>query len=145
MMLDHADWVLVADSEKVLVLENHGDSGHLDLRVRAHDERANPSTRQQGTDRPGRTMSPNAQRSAIDQADWHQLEKKTAAEELARKINAWASARVFRSIVLIADPKTLGMLRSKLQPHARERVAAELDKDLTHHTVEDIERILRDA
>jgi protein required for attachment to host cells len=142
MKIEHAAWVLIADSEKFQVFENHGDQEVIDLRVRKYDETPNPPTREQGSDRPGRFPSPHGQSSAVADTDWHVLQKKTAAKDLADKVNKWSEKGDFKSLVLIADPKTLGVMRSHLNTSVSDKILSEIPKDLTHHTVDDIERLL---
>ena len=49
------DWVVVCDGRKWLILENKGDADFLNLVIREERRGDNPPTREQGTDRPGRT------------------------------------------------------------------------------------------
>jgi protein required for attachment to host cells len=142
MKIEHAAWVVVADSEKFQVFENHGDREVMDLRIRKYSEADNPPTREQGSDRPGRFPSPHGQSSAVVDTDWHTLQKKAAATDLANRVNKWAEKGDFKTMVLVADPKTLGVMRAKLDTSVSEKIVREIPKDLTHHTVEDIERLL---
>ena len=145
MKIDHAAWVVIADSEKFQVYENHGGREIIDLRVRAHSEADNPPTRAQGSDRPGRFPSPHGQRSAVADTDWHTLQKKAAATDLANRINKWAEKGDFKSMALVADPKTLGVMRAQLSSSVSSKIVREIPKDLTRHTVEDIQRLLKAA
>ena len=47
------------------------------------------------------------------------------------------------SIVLVASPMILGELRDKLHQEVTKRVVAEVDKTLTNHPVDEIEKILQ--
>lgn len=64
--------------------------------------------------------------------------KQEFAEELAEFINRGAQANHFNRLVLVAAPKTLGDIRGKLNDQARGCVVAEVDKDLTHSSDEDL-------
>ena len=139
MKLKTGTHVVVADSEKFLVLYNHGDDELIDLRVRASVERDNPPTRDQGSDRPGRYPTPNAQYSAVSNSDWHTLEKEQSALDLTAAIEKLDAPD---DIILIADAKTLGRVRASLTESVKKRVKAEIPKDLTHHTIPDIEGFL---
>ena len=55
--LDHNMWVLICDGRKALLTENAGDAQAPNLQVRETFEHADPPTREQGTDRPGRLFS----------------------------------------------------------------------------------------
>ena len=74
--LKHGIWVVVADGEKALFLENRGDGLHPDFEVVREFAEENPPTREQGSDRPGRfNDGPSAHRSAVADTDWHKIAK----------------------------------------------------------------------
>jgi len=145
MKLKTSTHVIIADSEKFLILRNHGDEGIMDLRVVDAETRENPPTHEQGTDRPGRFPSPNAQYSAVSNVDWHQLEKTQAASDLADRINGLALGKDSFPILLVADAKTLGLVKPLLNVAASNRIVDKISKDLTNHTIPDIEKILAAA
>ena len=77
--------ILVGDGQKALFLRNKGNARQVHLVVERVLERENPPTREQGTDRPGRSIaSVGAARSAVEEADWHHLAKERFCEELAQ-------------------------------------------------------------
>jgi len=144
--MKHGTWVVVADGRKVLFLHNQGDEAILDLRVLDWRAQDNPATREQGTDRPGRAFtSSGAGRSAMGQTDWHQIAEDKFAAEVARDINEAAQAQAFKELVIVAPPKVLAELRTHLREEARGRLVAEINKDLTKHPVEEIQKILAKA
>jgi len=145
MKLKNNAQIIIADSEKYLLLRNQGDEDIIDLRVVESDTRDNPPTRDQGTDKPGRLPSPNTQFSAVENVDWHLLEKAQAARDLAGRLNDLAERGEFSDIVLIADSKTLGRVRPQLSENSISRLIREIPKDLTHHTLTDIETIIKAA
>ena len=65
MRIDNGTWVLVADGEKFVLLQNNGNRAHLDLRVVRAGAVENPPTREQGTDRPGRLDNAAAGPSSV--------------------------------------------------------------------------------
>lgn len=141
--MKHGTWVVVADGKKVLFLHNHGDDAILDLRVLGERIQDNPPTREQGAERPGRAYaSVGASRSAMGQTDWHQIAEDRFAAEVGGDINAAALAGKFRHLVVVAPPKVLAALRDKLHLEARRRLVAEIAKDLTHHPIEEMQKIL---
>lgn len=137
-------WVLVADGEKALFLKNGGDTVHPDLEVVREVHEANPPTHEQGTDRPGRfNDGVNVHRSAVQETDWHRIEKERFAHEIAERLYKMAHRGDFERIVLVAPPVVLGELRKEMHKAVEERVVAEVPKTLTNHTVDEIERILQ--
>ncbi|HSM19207.1 MAG TPA: host attachment family protein [Hyphomicrobiales bacterium] len=143
--MKHGTWVVVADGRKVLFLHNQGDDDIMDLRVRDKHAQDNPANREQGADRPGRAHdSTSPGRSAMGQTDWHQIAEDRFAAEVAGEINQAALANEFKHLVVVAPPKALSELRTHLHKEAQQRLIAEIDKDLTNHTVEDMQKILAD-
>lgn len=137
-------WVLVGDGSRVLFLYNHGDPDLLDLRVLEAREIVNPPTREHGSDAPGRAFPSMGfgGRSAVEPTDWHQLEKEHFAASIAARVNAAAESGELTEIVVIAPPRVLGDLRQELSPKAKSKVRGEIDKDLTHHPLPEIEKAL---
>lgn len=141
--LEHDIWVLVADGEKALFLRNEGDHEypHLEVFREVHEE--NPSTHDQGTDRPGRFQDgTQVHRSAVQETDWHRIEKARFAKELADRLYKMAHRNAFKKIVLVAPPVVLGELRKDLHKEVADKVTAEVPKTLTNHTVDEMEKIL---
>jgi protein required for attachment to host cells len=145
MKLANGTWVLVLDGEKYLLLRNRGDEELMDLRVIAHEEADNPPTREQAADRPGRLNDPGPGRSAVEETDWHALEKTRFALDMAERLRSWALDNRFDALVVVADPRTLGALRPAYHRTVAERIVAELDKDLTNLPVPELERALNAA
>ena len=136
-------WVLVCDGKKSLLLHNEGDADLLNLRRASAREQVNPATRDQGTDSPGRTHAPNGTRQgSMGETDWHAIEERRFADTIAAELNAAAYAHAFKALVVVAPPKTLAELRAVFSKDVRDRIEAELAKDLTHHTIPEIETLL---
>ena len=141
--LDAGTWVLIADGEKALFLENIGDAQDMHLEVLRKVEQENPETSEQGTDKPGRfNDGPSVQRSAVQETDWHALEKQRFAKDLAQILYKAAHANKFDKIVLVAAPKVLGDLRAELHSEVSDRVIAEISKTVTNEPLIEIERML---
>ena len=141
--LDAGTWVLIADGEKALFLENIGDAQDMHLEVLRKEEQENPETSEQGTDKPGRfNDGPSVQRSAVQETDWHALEKQRFAKDLAQILYKAAHAHKFDKIVLVAAPKVLGDLRAELHSEVSDRVIAEISKTVTNEPLIEIERML---
>ncbi len=137
--LDTGTWVLIADGEKALILENHGDAEAPYLKVRRKEEHENPPTREQAANRPGRMSDSQGNRSAFQDTDWHELEKTRFAKELAALLYERAHKGMFSKIVLVAAPHVLGDLRRELHQEVSDKVVGEIAKTLTNHSVDEIE------
>ena len=133
--------VLVADGRKALFLrKSDGQSSGLRTELVLTDE--NPPTREQGTDRPGHVMKSLAtqRRSGLEPTDWHDIEEHRFARRVAAKVEELVHARRVEAIFVAAPPRTLAELRRSLNDDVKQRIVVELDKDLTGHSVADIEK-----
>jgi len=141
--LTNGTWVLIADGEKALFLENIGDDDYPVLDVVREEEQDNPPAREQGTSRPGRFHDgPNVQRSAVQDTDWHKLEKERFAGHVADILYKLLHKGRFERIVLVAAPRTLGELRDELHQEVLHKVVGEVAKTLTNHPIDEIEKIV---
>ena len=141
--LKNGTWVLVADGEKALFLENRTDGEDPFLEVFREDEQDNPPNSEQAANRPGRfNDGPSVHRSAVQDTDWHQLAKDRFAQDLAEILYDKAHKGAFDALVLVAPPKTLGELRSEMHQEVSDKVIGEVPKTLTNHPVDEIEKIV---
>ena len=138
-------WVLVADGEKALILENHGDAQDPNLRVRRKEEHDNPKTIDQAANRPGRMSDSQGNLSAFQDTDWHELEKDRFARDLADLLYERAHKGLFDRLVIVAAPGVLGELRKTLHKEVASRVIAEVPKTLTNQPMDDIEARVTEA
>jgi protein required for attachment to host cells len=139
----HNGLILVGDGQKGLFLRNRGNAQRIDLVVERILEQDNPATREQGTDRPGRsTASPGVARSAMDEVDWHHIAKERFVHEVAEALYRHALANRFEKLVIIAPPKILGNLRKVFHAEVAGRVATEIPKTLTSDPVSEIEKFV---
>lgn len=144
--LTNGTWVLVADGQKALLLENVGDAERPLLEVRRADRHENPATSEQGTDRPGRRSDgPQGHRSALEETDWHRLEETRFADGLADMLYARAHRDGFHRLILAASPRVLGELRQVLHKEVADRIVGEVDKTLTHEPLDEIARHVSEA
>jgi protein required for attachment to host cells len=137
------DWVVVADGAKALILENTGDGMHPNLKTREVHEQESAKTHEQGTDAPGRSVnSVGNRRSAMEQTDWHEQEEQRFLADLAKRLDAAVTAGETKSIVIVAPPRALGVLRQAYSNGLRGALKAEVDKDLIKMPVHEIEKKL---
>jgi len=137
------EWVVVCDGAKALILENAGDAEIPNLRTREVYEQKDPATHEIGTDKPGRAAGVDGKtRSAVDQTDWHERSEEAFLEELAKRLDTAVSAGQTTSIVVVAPPRALGILRKAYSSTLRQAIHAEIDKDLVKVPVYEIEKHL---
>ena len=146
LRIPHDAYVFVGDGRKALFLRNEGDAENPNLKTEHVFAQDNPPTREQGTDKPGRSYaSGSSRRSAMDQADWHELEELRFAREIAETLQTLVRERSIESLVIAAPPKILAELRKSMHQEVEKRVIAEVDKDLTNQPVHEIEKLLTAA
>ncbi len=139
----HDAWVMVGDGEKALFFRNEGDDAHLNLEIVDVLEHDNPPNRDQATDRPGRAFSSAGdRRSAMDEPNYHRIEKHRFAKEIAETLYMAAHRGRFDKLIIAAPPATLGDLRKELHKEVVQRLVAEVPKNLTNIPPHEIERIL---
>src|SRR4029077_10102601 len=115
--IPHNALVFVGDGRKALVLRNEGDADFLNLKAERVFTDKNPSTHEQGTDRPGRTYSSMGPgRSSVSQTDWHALEEHKFAHEVAATLERIVRERAIEALVVVAPPRALADLRKAFHP-----------------------------
>jgi len=136
-------WVVVCDGVKALTLRNDGDAELLNLTlVDSHFQPA-PPTSALGSDRPGRAFQSHGfNRSAEDETDLHAQMEAAFLSEVAERLDKAVRKHAIKSLVLVAPPKALGLLRKRLSPAVLAVVAAEVAKDLARLSTPEIEKHL---
>lgn len=143
LLIRHGEWVVVCDGAKALVLENAGDAKFPNLKMREVYEQKDMPTHLLGADKPGRTHSSVGQNSsAVTQTDWHNQAEQAFLTHLAQKLDAEVVAGKVKSLILVAPPRALGMIRQAYSHALRDAIRTEIDKDLVKHPVHDIEKHL---
>jgi len=143
LKIRQGDWVVVCDGRKALVLENAGDDKFLNLKTREVFDHPDPKTHELGTDAPGRSFSSVGHgRSAVEQTDWHTQEEERFLRKLAEHLDAEVKAGRAKSIVIVAPPRALGVLRPAYSHDLKKAMRTEIDKDLVRMPVHEIEKYL---
>jgi protein required for attachment to host cells len=81
-------------------------------------------------------------RSAVEQTDWHQQEEDRFLHKLLAHLDAAVTAGATKSLILIAPPRALGVLRPAYSHAVRGALRGEIDKDLVKMPVHEIEKHL---
>lgn len=151
MQVPHNAFVVVADGRKMLFLRNEGDAVHPNLQVEKKlVDKHNPNHHEQASDLAGGAMGTRTAGAQwgggnMEEVDFHQLEEDRFAAETAQLLKERALRNDFESLIIIAPPRTLGELRKHYHKEVSERLKGEIDKDLTGHTVPQIEQALLKA
>lgn len=143
LSIQQGEWVVVCDGAKALVLENVGDAKFPNLKTRDVYEQKSLATHEIGAGAPGRSHSSVGHgRSAVAQTDWHDQAEQTFLTELAQRLDAAVVSHQVKSLIMVASPRALGMIRSAYGNALRAAVRAEVDKDFVKLPVHEIEKHL---
>ncbi len=141
--LRHGTWVVIADGEKALYLVNKGDEQDMPLVVRQKETQENPQAQDWAANRPGRfNDGPGVQRSAVQDTDWHILERERFAEDIADVLYHEAHSGSYDRLVIAASRPVLGKLRDVLHQEVTDKLILDIPKVLTNHPLDEIEKIL---
>ncbi len=146
LSIQPGEWVIVCDGAKALVLENVGDAKFPNLKTRDVYEQKTLATHEMGTDAPGRSHSSVGHgRSAVEQTDWHDQAETAFLTELAQKLELAVNTHQVKSLIVVAPPRALGVMRQHYGHALKGAVRAELDKDYVKMPVHEIEKHLTAA
>ena len=141
--IPHGAFVFVGDGRKALFLRNEGNAKYPNLKTERVFSDVNPPTSEQGTDKPGRSFSrAGFGRSSVEQTDWHDLEERRFADQVAAALERAVRAHKVPALVIVAPPRTLAELRRVLHGDVKKCIIAEVDKDLTKQPIYEIEKHL---
>ena len=139
LLIRHGEWVVVCDGAKALLLENTGNLQSAKLKaveVLAHKVAA---THDLGSDAPGRSFrSVGHGRSSMEQTDWHGQEEEKFLLDLVKHLDVALAAGKTQSIIMVAPPRALKVLRPAYSHALKAAVRAEFDKDLVNLPVDQI-------
>lgn len=131
MQLAHGTIVAVVDGEILNMYRNTGTEAEIKL-VALQDVDPSGDNKSAGSRHHSSSANPNESR----------LEEDSFAAASAALLNKQALENKFEALVVIAAPKTLGELRKHWHKVLEAKLTAELAKDLTGHSVADIETAL---
>ena len=135
-------WVVVADGTRArFFCENDDQNGLVPAEpAEMSSANANGHARDLKSDRPGRSFSTSGtSRHALEpRHDYHKMEKRKFAIEVARHLDESCAAHAFDRLLLVAPKRSLGELRTLLSKPVRDRISGELAKDLTKFTIANV-------
>ena len=143
MKIEQGDWVVVCDGAKALVFENVGDAKFPNLKTKEVYEQEVPATSELGTDAPGRAVNAiDGRRSSMEQTDWHDEAEKSFLGKLSGLLHHAVEQGQATSVIVVAPPRALGILRQNYTPQLQKAIRAELGKDYVRMPVHEIEKHL---
>lgn len=139
-------WVVVAHRAGARIFEHTGPNALRLIEDIAHEDGRKKSSELE-SDTPGMSFSRQGPgRHPMPKAETaHHHVAMSFARELAGKLDAGRKGNRFEGIVLVAEPRFLGMLREALDGQTAGRVAASVSKDLAHAAAHELPAYLKDV
>ena len=134
MQLPKNSTIAVADGEKLNLYRNTGDEAHPVLQA-LPAENAESDNKSSGSRRHSSSANP----------DHGQLEEDSFAAGTAELLNRHVLDGSISDLIIIAAPKTLGELRKHYHKTLSAVLVGEISKDLTGHSLKDIEKAIAAA
>ncbi len=133
MSLNRTTWFAIADGGHARIIAKTGEIPTYQTQWEADSATIHRKAADLGTDRPGKGHETgSAAHHAIEpRSDRHDRDKANFEAVVAEKLNEAGNRGEFDILVLIAPDRVLPVLRSHLHPNVAARVGAELAKDLT--------------
>ncbi|XUY28411.1 host attachment family protein [Agrobacterium sp. rho-8.1] len=126
--------VAVADGEKLSLFKNDGDAQNVKL------------TAMQNADVDDTKISSGARHSSSSaNPDDSQQDEDGFSAGVAQMLNKQVLDGKIKGLVIIAAPRTLGEMRKAYHKSLSDVLLGELDKDLTGHSIQEIEKALAAA
>jgi protein required for attachment to host cells len=126
-------WILVADGGRARILETTGKRQDMHVVSGSESHLYNSPSRELRRDAPGRVYeSFGCARHAVEpRRDPHRALEALFASQLATMLADYSARELFDRLVVVAPATMLGNLRKMIKPQVREKIVAEIDKDLT--------------
>jgi protein required for attachment to host cells len=141
-------WIIVAHRAGARILEYNWTEKTLQLISTIEHEAGRLTNEQLESDRPGTSFSsgPGPGRHPMGhEGGAHERDAEEFAKKLGSLLDAGRNEQRFREIVLVAEPRFLGILRAKLHPHTAAMVTDTVPKDLANVPTHDLKLHLRDV
>ena len=127
--IPHQALVVVADGTGARMFRNSGHGTKVSLTV-------------DGELKPSNLLNDGPAGKRPTESSAQEIDEATFAKQLANELYRRAHSGNFAALVLIADPQTLGQIRPSLHQEVKDRLVVELDKTLTHASLDEIEKAL---
>jgi protein required for attachment to host cells len=140
-------WILVADGGRARILETTGKRQDLHLVTGSQSCLSNPPSHELGRDAPGRVYESvgHARHAVEPRSDPHTALEALFASQLATMLADHLAKDDFDRLVVVAPPVMLGNLRKMIKAEVRDKIIAEIDKDLTHVPNNEIASLIEDV
>lgn len=148
IIVQNRTWILAADGNTARIVK--GVNLLKEERQRPEEETFHTEPKRVQdimADKPGRAHSSDGHgRSAMEyKSNPVREEQQRFVADVAERLESYAAARAFDSLVICAAPRTLGDFRKHLSAHVRERTVAEIDRNCVASTTDQLIATVRAA
>jgi protein required for attachment to host cells len=130
MASKNKEWIVLADRAHAKIFTHDYVNGQLKEILVVADTQAQERQHDMGTDRPGRGHGSSSRHSYEDHADFPEQESAMFLTGIAEELNDAAKSDMMDKLILVALPKTLAVIKSKLNQQAKSKLTAEYAKNL---------------
>lgn len=134
MQLPQNTIIAVADGEKLALFQNEGDAAHVKLKAMPSAD-VDSSKIASGARHPSSSANP----------DDSQQDEDGFSNGITALLNSQVLDGKIKSLIIVAAPRTLGEMRKGYHKSLSDVLIGEIDKDLTGHTIPEIEKALAAA
>jgi protein required for attachment to host cells len=131
-------WIVLANSREVSLAENRGPGKGVHL-VEGQTWQAEPVELPRDEAGVGHSIA-GPGKSAVEQKDPQHKAEMGLAKEVCDALAKAFTAKKFDRLILVAGPKMLGLLRSKIDDSLVPAIAGEIAKDLSAQPMDALER-----
>lgn len=142
MLIRNGSLIVAVDGSRMSIFRNIGEAFKPALELVEEHQNPSPRSSELGTDRPGRSsQSTSPRKGAYEQTDLHQQAEDRFARETAERMDQIArDSKV--GIVLVAAPRTLGVIRQHLRTDTSQQLLAEIAKAFGPHEAGSLSKML---
>ena len=135
-------WFVLTDGSRARILRRRAEEPGYEVVEELESPDSRVPSREITSDRPGRVQESAypGRHAIVARRDAHRDRKEAFARELGDRLNKAATDDVFHALILYAAPRTLAILRETLGDAARDKIKAEVPKDLTKVPLADLPR-----
>ena len=139
-------WIVAADSSRAKILESPNRVGPLTAVQDLEHPESRLKNRDLSADGPGRSFDSAGQgRHAMEpETEAREVEAARFARQISRLLREQSDHGRFDRLVLAAPPEFLGLLRDSLDKPVRDKISAEVIKDIATESPDDIRKHLPD-
>lgn len=143
MRIDQKTLVLIADGQRATFLRNTAKGEKISFQTLHSMAFFNEANRDLSTDRPGHAKVGMSERgTSYEQNDIHQANEVSFLGGVIGGIETIMTDNELSKIVLIAEPRALGVVRQAMPPALMSKVMTQIDKDYTKNPMPELEALI---